>query len=269
MKTKHLFLSAALMLGVVTANAQTGNFGIGTATPTNKLHVKPTSVDPIRAEGLQTATDAEVITTDANGVLHKRTVASLMTSGTGTTGTSGYIQSCGCTNFYTLNATTNVVNGSTGNQTVGDLTAAQMATALNSGACDIAVSFPNSPNLTSGTFYTFALPDPSLYSGRTFAIHAALPLQVGFATNASSLQLRFINPTSGSYNYEVVANGQSASYYLSTQTGLTAGTVATSSSSGSAVPANTRRASSTLTLTSTGNSWTIDINSGCVVYRPQ
>eukprot|EP01029_Cantina_marsupialis_P017245 TRINITY_DN3867_c0_g1_i3.p1 TRINITY_DN3867_c0_g1~~TRINITY_DN3867_c0_g1_i3.p1 ORF type:complete len:974 (+),score=170.36 TRINITY_DN3867_c0_g1_i3:7805-10726(+) len=45
--------------------------GIGTNAPSNQLHVN-TSSDPIRAQGLQSASDNEIVTVDANGVFHKK-----------------------------------------------------------------------------------------------------------------------------------------------------------------------------------------------------
>jgi hypothetical protein len=49
-----------------------GKIGIGVVVPLNRLHVTDTS-DPLRLGGLQKLnTDSEVLTTDTNGVIHKR-----------------------------------------------------------------------------------------------------------------------------------------------------------------------------------------------------
>ena len=46
------------------------NLGIGTVTPSNKLHVYSPS-DPVKLEGVQTSTDNELLTIDGSGVVHK------------------------------------------------------------------------------------------------------------------------------------------------------------------------------------------------------
>lgn len=175
MQTKHLFLSAVLVMGVVTAKAQTGNFGIGTPAPTNKLHVKPTSVDPLRIEGVQTATDPEVLTTDANGVVHKRTVTSLITS---TTNVAGYIYNgaCDCNTTTTITTDIDVQTGN-GTNPPFEVISATMATALNAGTCAIAIALrnPTTLNITSSTFLEIDLPSPGAYAGRLVYIHPAIP----------------------------------------------------------------------------------------------
>jgi len=61
-----------VVLAFVSNMAWAQNTGIGTKSPTHKLHVKDVS-DPIRLEGLGNATStAGTIVTDANGVLKKR-----------------------------------------------------------------------------------------------------------------------------------------------------------------------------------------------------
>jgi hypothetical protein len=49
-----------------------GNVGVGTISPTNKLHVNSTS-DPLKLEGVQTGTDTEFLTIGTDGVVHKTT----------------------------------------------------------------------------------------------------------------------------------------------------------------------------------------------------
>jgi hypothetical protein len=71
-----------VLFGINTYSTTTGNpsivpttngkIGIGVVTPSNRLHVEDTT-DPLRLVGLQTLnTDSEVLTTDTNGVIHKR-----------------------------------------------------------------------------------------------------------------------------------------------------------------------------------------------------
>ena len=59
----------------------TGNVGIGTATPTNRLHIFDTS-NPLRIEGLVSgASPDSILTIDGTGVVRKRTVASIFSTG--------------------------------------------------------------------------------------------------------------------------------------------------------------------------------------------
>ncbi|WP_293308125.1 hypothetical protein [Pedobacter sp. UBA5917] len=68
MKKLIILVVFALISNMVLAQ----NSGIGTTSPTNKLHVKATS-DPIRLEGLSNATSTSgTIVTDASGVLKIR-----------------------------------------------------------------------------------------------------------------------------------------------------------------------------------------------------
>jgi hypothetical protein len=58
-----------------------GNVGIGTPTPTHRLHVNAPS-DPLRLEGVQTdASPSEVLTVTATGVVKKASVASIVGGG--------------------------------------------------------------------------------------------------------------------------------------------------------------------------------------------
>ncbi len=53
-----------------------GNVGIGTTSPTTKLHVSSGS-DPITLENVQTSTDTELLTIDGGGVVHKISLSSV------------------------------------------------------------------------------------------------------------------------------------------------------------------------------------------------
>lgn len=61
-------------------NLPAQNVGIGIAIPTNKLHVI-SATNPLRLEGLQTGSSTDsVLTTDATGVIRKRTISSFVAS---------------------------------------------------------------------------------------------------------------------------------------------------------------------------------------------
>ncbi len=63
-----------------------GNVGIGTSTPTNKLHVNATA-DPLKLVGLTVKTaPTDVLVVDSGGVVYKRPVSSLPGSGGGGNG---------------------------------------------------------------------------------------------------------------------------------------------------------------------------------------
>jgi hypothetical protein len=69
-----------LLFGNTSGNAgmalSSDNLGIGTVSPSNKLHVFA-ATDPIKVEGVQTSTDTELLTIDGGGVVHKISVSSV------------------------------------------------------------------------------------------------------------------------------------------------------------------------------------------------
>lgn len=84
---KRSIIISGFVLSSAISHAQ--NIGIGTATPSNKLHVLATN--PLRLEGLQTGAGTDsIVTADGTGVLRKRTVASVFgAAGWSLTGNSG------------------------------------------------------------------------------------------------------------------------------------------------------------------------------------
>ena len=113
--------------GFNTTFTGTGSVGIGAATPTNKLHVTA-AANPVRFEGLQAGASADsLVTTDPNGVLRKRTVASVVAGGitadNGLTKTGNNIQLGGTlTQNTTVNQATNNVSFVGGNVSIGAAT---------------------------------------------------------------------------------------------------------------------------------------------------
>ena len=258
MKTKHLFLSAALVLGVVTANAQTGNFGIGVSNPTNKLHVKPTTVDPIRAEGLQTATDAEVVTTDANGVLHKRSFPTTTTGPTNGTASDGTINTCGCSTMVTITPEGAITAGDPG--TDSDVTTAQLVTALsNPAVCDIAIQVPNINTGTGNvTRIDMTLPPASNYTGRRITFHPALPYQMN-STSGGRFEINVLSAAGKCYEIPGEVS--------TTQATLT-GTAVGSASYLSGTTSFPINFATTVSALSIGEAWVLTQDTGiCYVYK--
>ena len=62
--------------GDVLLGTNSGNLGVGTSSPSNKLHVSATT-DPARFVGVQSSTDTDLLTIDGTGVVHKRTMSSI------------------------------------------------------------------------------------------------------------------------------------------------------------------------------------------------
>jgi Chaperone of endosialidase len=75
---KFIYLNVLIMALVFITNITTAqNVGIGTTTPTNKLHLVAAS-NPLRIQGIQSGTISDsVLTVDANGVVRQRDAASL------------------------------------------------------------------------------------------------------------------------------------------------------------------------------------------------
>jgi|GEM_PF-2128007 len=79
MKPQNIILLFSFFLfGITVLNAQNGNVGINTATPTNTLHVNATA-DPLRLQGLQAASASayNTLAVDATGVVKLRNASSV------------------------------------------------------------------------------------------------------------------------------------------------------------------------------------------------
>lgn len=105
---KNTFITLTLCFAGLISKSQ--NVGIGTPTPSNKLHVLATN--PLRLEGLQTGAGTDsVVTADATGVLRKRTISSLFSTGgwalTGNAGTNTTTNFIGTTDAVSLIFRTN------------------------------------------------------------------------------------------------------------------------------------------------------------------
>jgi hypothetical protein len=59
----------SIILGTSVYDEATNRLGVGTATPTNAVHINAT--DPLRLEGLQTSNSSTLLVVDANGVVGK------------------------------------------------------------------------------------------------------------------------------------------------------------------------------------------------------
>lgn len=69
-----------------------GKVGVGTSAPSTQLHIVASGGnEPLRIESLSSATDTMLVTTDAQGVFHKRSVNSIMSSNSNTCTTPGVI----------------------------------------------------------------------------------------------------------------------------------------------------------------------------------
>ncbi len=169
---RYFFLSVAVFISCF-AVAQ--NVGIGITPPLNRLHVNAPA-DPLRLDGLQTGAAADsVVTVNASGVLRKRTVDNLISTGgwaiRGNGGLSVATNFLGTTDYISLVIRTNNQrsgfidadsakrNNSIGNRAmnaaltgVGNNTFGSSALAkISSGNFNVAVGDSSLFNLTTGT----------------------------------------------------------------------------------------------------------------------
>jgi hypothetical protein len=119
------------MSGFDITHSGTGNLSVGNAAPTNKLHVTAAS-NPVRFEGIAAGAIADsLITTDATGVLRKRTVSSVVgnafTADNGLTKTGNNVELGGTLlkNTTVDQSTFNMVYSGTGNFGIGTASPAQ------------------------------------------------------------------------------------------------------------------------------------------------
>ena len=165
---------------------ETGEVGIGTSTPTNKLTVEA-AANPLKLIGLQTAaqTNSLLSIDAATGVVRKITIDSVASRGivaeNGLTKTGNIVRLGGTLNrATTIDQATNQMSFSNGNIAIGGSSTATSRLAL---AGSLAVPIVNSAvafSLTDAhhTFigncatsgFTLDLPDPATCVGRTYII---------------------------------------------------------------------------------------------------
>jgi hypothetical protein len=78
-KSGFVYAKQAMAAGDTIVVTDDGNIGIGEPAPTNRLHVKA-ATDPLKLEGVQTATDDTLLTIDVTGVIHKIAASSIAAS---------------------------------------------------------------------------------------------------------------------------------------------------------------------------------------------
>lgn len=202
-----------------TSNQQS-KFGIGTTDPTNALHVFAFS-DPVRFEGLQSGSPTDnVITVDANGVLHTSVSMGSGWSLTGNAGTTSATNFIGTTDgqdlrfivnntpagrltvdgqaFFGRNAGLNTTGGN--NAALGENSLYTNTTGINNTAVGTSALYSN----TTANANT-ALGDQALYSNTTGYYNTATGANslysntTGFYNTASGLNSLFSN-TEGTSN---------------------------------------------------------------------
>jgi len=111
-----------------------GDVGIGTSTPTHKLHVSD-SIDPVKFVGIQPASDSNLLTIDTTGVVHSYPLSAV--TGSSSTFTGG-----------TVNGATDFTNGLTAN-TISATTYSNLPNTLYTG--DGSIVADRTVNLSSYT----------------------------------------------------------------------------------------------------------------------
>jgi trimeric autotransporter adhesin len=155
----RVLLAAVSCILFLNSYSQT-NVGIGTTAPTNRLHVVNTA-DPLRLEGVSSgAITDSLLTINSTGVIKRRTVASVLSSGTGwfLTGNTGTTSSfLGTTNavglyFRTYNQKSGFIDfDSTKRNNAFGNRAQNAVTTTTTGVGNNAIGYQSQYLLTSGS----------------------------------------------------------------------------------------------------------------------
>jgi hypothetical protein len=158
-----------------------GNLGIGTTTPTNRLHVSSNN-DPVKFVGIQPSTDANILTIDTTGVVHSYPLSGI--TGSSSTFTGG-----------TVTGPTNFTNGLTAN-TISATTYDNLPNTLYTGNGTILSD--RTVNLSSYTlnFSSSTAPNNLVLSGGNVGIGTSTP-QHPLHIVTTECSLRFTNADAG------------------------------------------------------------------------
>jgi hypothetical protein len=224
--------------------------GVGTPYPSNKLHVYSTS-DPLKLEGLQAATDSNLLTVDGSGVVHTYAISNFsggsVTSVTAGSGLSGNATTGAITLINTKPDKDVVITGGTNIQIVSNYPnfginfTGTTSSAFTGGTVNGATNFTNglTANTISATTYS-NLPSQSGTGVSAFSYNQSTGLLTITKNDTNTL-------TAGTFSY-VTATTLSAANVLSVASNGTSATTTTIN----AVTGGTY-SNGTITLSGTGS----------------
>ena len=238
-----------------------GNLGIGTTTPTNRLHVSSNN-DPVKFVGIQPSTDANILTIDTTGVVHSYPLSGI--TGSSSSFTGGTVN--GATNF-TNGLSANTISATTYQNLPSQSGTGISAFSYNESSGILTITKNDTNTLTAGTF--------SYVSATTLSSSNVLSV----SSNGGSPTTTTINAvTGGSYSNGTITLSGTGSVNGNTITGfqtsfpylpLSGGTVTGNTFFTSGLSVNYVDFDTTPTVPSpTGGTLYYDSNENALSYKP-